>query len=407
MDKFTNNRWVMKIIALLFALILYTSVNIETQTKQTEPLSFPIVTNEIETLTEVPLQAFHNKDKFIITGVPEFVKVTLEGPRSSVQPVKLQRSIEPYIDLQSLQTGAHNVKVQYRGVNGNVDVKIDPAFVTVHIHEKVSAEFSVEVDYMNELDDGYTLDKPIINPKNVKVIGAKEHVERIALVKAIVDLKGATESIKQDATVAVYDSEGNRLAVEIEPAVVNVTVPIISPNKKLPFTLIPKGKPKDGLSVIGLEATLQEITVFGPKATLDALETIGVIEVDINEVSENTTLEIELPVPPGIKEIAPKTLQVKVLVEKNELRTLANVPVNIIGLPSSIRATFIKPEAGIVNIELIGPPSILTQLDEEDIDIYVDVNNLGSGEHKVNILVNVPEGVKWELSSDTATITLE
>ncbi|MFD1737589.1 YbbR-like domain-containing protein [Bacillus salitolerans] len=406
MDKFTNNRWVMKIIALLFALILYTSVNIETQTKQTEPISFPVVTNETETLTEVPLQAYYNMDQYVISGVPEFVTVTLDGPRSAVQPVKLQRSIETFIDIEALDTGAHNVKVQYKGVNDNVEVQIDPAFVTVHIHEKVEAEFSVEVDYINELKDGYTLDKPIINPKHVKVVGAREQVERIALVKAIVDLKDETETIKQEAQVAVYDSDGNRLNVQIEPATVNVTIPIISPNKLVSFKLIPKGTPEDGYSIVGLEPAQKEITIFGPKEVLDKIDTLGEIEVDINEISEDTVKTINIPIPPGIKDLSPKTIDVQIKIEKNELRTLTNVPINVIGLPNSLSATFIRPDEGVVDIELIGPLSILKDIDETDLDIYIDVTNLGSGEHEVEILVNGPDSIKWNLSSKSAIVEL-
>jgi YbbR domain-containing protein len=406
MDKFMNNHWVMKAIALLLALMLYTSVNIETQSKQAEPLNFSLATTETERLTEIPLEAYYDTDEFVVSGLPQQVSVTLEGPRSAVQPVKLQRSIEAFVDLENLQTGSHQVEVQYKNVNNSVKVTINPAFVTVTIHEKVEKEFSVEVDYTHELQDGYTLDEAIISPKNVKVVGAKDQVDKIALVKAIVDLEGANKKIKKEAPVAVYDSEGNRLNVEIIPAVVDVEVTVISPNKVVPFTLVPKGEVEDGLSVVALESAVKELTIFGPKEIIDKIQRIENIEVDVEGITENTIINVDIPVPKGVIEIVPKTLPVQVMVEKNELRTLTNLPIKVIGLPNSLKANFITPAEGTVHIELVGAPSVLENIDETDLDIYIDVNNLGSGQHDVDILVNGPTNIKWSLSTNKVTVEL-
>lgn len=402
-----NNHWIMKAIAMLLALMLYTSVTIEMQSNPKNQLSFPILTDETETLTEVPLQVYYDKNQFVVTGLPQMVKVTLEGPRSAVQPVKLQRSIEVFINLEQLQAGTHQVKLQYKDVSNNLKVSIDPNFITVTIHEKVEKEFSVEVDYIHELEDGYTLDEAIISPKKVKVIGAKDQVDRIALVKAIVDLQGANEKIKQATPIAVYDSEGNRLSVEIIPAVVNVEVSIISPNKVVPFSLIPKGKVADGLSLTSLESITQELTIFGSKEVIDKIISIDEIPVDIEGITENTIIDVPIPVPKGIKDIVPKTIPVEVKVEKNEIRTLRNIPIKVIGKPNALKADFISPNNGTVDIELVGAPSILKDIDGSDLDIYIEVTDLSNGQHYVDIMVNVPINIKWNLSTKTATIELK
>lgn len=407
MDKFMDNHWVVRVIALLFALMLYTSVNMDTQSKQVDtPFSLPLMTTESETLTEIPLSVYYDRDKYVVSGLPQTVNVTLEGPRSAVQPIKLQRSIEPYIDLEKLKPGTHELKVLYEDINDSVKVTIDPAVITLTIHEKVEKEFSVEVDYIHELNDGYALDEPIVNPKNVKVIGAKEQVEQIALVKAIVDLKDAEEKIEQEAPVAVYDSEGNRLAVEVVPKVVDVEVSIISPNKVVPISFVPKGKVEDGFSLIGLESAIKEITIFGSKKEIDKIQALENIEVDVEGISESKIIEVEIPVPKGLKDVTPKKIPVQVFVEKNELRTLTNLPIKIMGIPNSLKATFLTPVEGKVNIELVGSPTLLKEIDETDFDIYLDVNNLGSGEHSVDIQVNGPDNFKWTLSTKTASIQL-
>ncbi|WP_456277033.1 CdaR family protein [Bacillus sp. AK128] len=406
MDKLMNNHWVMRIIALMLALMLYTSVNIETQTQQTEPFSFPVVTTETETLTDLPLEAYYDEENYVVTGLPQVVSVTLKGPRSAVQPIKLQRSIEVFVNLENLESGTHQVQVQYSDISDTVEVSINPTFVTVTIHEKVEKEFSVEVDFINDLEEGYTLDEPIISPKNVKVVGAKDQVDRIALVKAIVDLADAKVKIDNEATVAVYDSDGNRLAVEVEPEVVNVEVNILSPNKVVPISFITKGNVEDGYSLVDLETPIKELTIFGPKDVIDQIESIDNIEVDVEGLAGETTLNVEIPTPEGLDDIVPLTVPVIVKVERNEIRPLTDFPVKVIGVPTSLKADFITPEGGMLDIELIGAPSILKEIDETDLDIYIDVTNLTSGQHDVDILVNGPDNVKWNLSSNKATIEI-
>ena len=75
MDKFINNRWVMKIIALLMAFMLYMSVNIEnTSTQQrtnTTPPPFS-GSNDVETVTDVPVESYYDRENLVL---PEFHKV--------------------------------------------------------------------------------------------------------------------------------------------------------------------------------------------------------------------------------------------------------------------------------------------------------------------------------------------
>lgn len=96
MDKFINNRWVMKIIALLLAFMLYMSVSIEnTSTQQRETTSPPPFSgsNDAATVTDVPVETIYDRDNFVVSGIPQAVKVTLEGPTASVKPAALQRTL--------------------------------------------------------------------------------------------------------------------------------------------------------------------------------------------------------------------------------------------------------------------------------------------------------------------------
>ena len=66
-----------------------------------------------------------------------------------------------------------------------MQAKVNPGYVNVSVQEKVTKEFGVEPEF-NEglLADGYDAQGLAVEPKTVKVTGAKDEVERITYVKA-------------------------------------------------------------------------------------------------------------------------------------------------------------------------------------------------------------------------------
>ncbi|MBE4909690.1 YbbR-like domain-containing protein [Bacillus luteolus] len=398
MDKFMNNRWFMKIVALLLALMLFMSVSFETQPSPPGP-SFPTASRDVETLTDVPITTYYDSENLVISGMPQYAKVTLEGPTGVTKTASLQRDIEVFADLRDLGIGTHNVNLKYRNVSEKIEVIIDPATVRVTIQERVSENYPVEVDFINKdkIKEGYIAEEPIVKPNSVKIIGAKEEVEKIALVKAIVDLTGVNETVETEARVAVYDKNGNVLSVEVEPSVVDITVPISSPSKKVPFKINRKGTLQQGLSIVNIEAIPSEITVYGPKEIIDKIEFIDGVTVDISELTNDTTLDIPIPVPEGVKKISPEVIKVTIEIEKEESRTFTNLPIQTFGLREQLQLEFIDPENGTLDVEVLGAPTLLDEIDPSDIELYINLTDIGIGEHNIRIEVNGPQNISWVL----------
>ncbi len=402
MDKFINNRWVMKIIALLMAFMLYMSVNIEnTSTQQRTSTTPPPFSgsNDVETVTDVPVESFYDRENLVVTGVPQSVAVTLEGPTATVKPAALQKDFEVFADLSDLGIGTHQVTLQYRNLSERLNVTIEPAVASVTIHERISKDFPVDVDFINrgQMEEGYQTEQPIVKPNIVKVTGSRELIESIALVKARVDLKGVNESIEQQSRVTVYDREGNSLNVEVEPPVVDVNVPVTSPYKSVPLRINRKGSLGENLSITKVEAVPNEVTVYGPKSAIDKLEFIDNIDLDLTEITESTTIEVDVPVPDGVKRVVPEKIKVNVEVEKEEQKTFTNVPIQHIGLSEGLELEFIDPESGLMDLTVLGSPSVLENVNSSDMEMYVNVTDLNAGEHEVPLEINGPQNVSWDL----------
>ncbi|MGX1984089.1 YbbR domain-containing protein [Thermolongibacillus altinsuensis] len=406
MDKLMNNPWFIRIFSLLLALMIYMSVNIETQSNSVAKNT--VGKTDVETVTEVPVVAYYDQENLVVSGIPKFVNVTLEGPKSILKPTALQRDFEIYVDLSNLELGTHKVPLKYRNISDKLRVKIDPATITVVIDERVSRDFPVEVDFINKnkIADGYSPEQPIVKPNLVKVTGAKNIVERVALVKARIDLRNAEETIERESRVTVYDREGNVLPLEVEPSVVDITVPIKSPSKTVPFKINRKGALKKGLSIVKIEAVPNEVTIFGPKARIDEIEFIDGITINLDEITENTTLEVDVPLPKGVKAVDPGKIKIYIEVEKEEKRTFEDVPIQILGLSDAYTAQFLNPEDGKLTINALGAPSVLHSIQTEDIELYLNVSEFGIGEHEVPIEVNGPQNIQWELPQKRAKIKI-
>ncbi|ART74718.1 CdaR family protein [Sutcliffiella horikoshii] len=401
MDKFINNRWVMKIIALLLAFMLYMSVSIENSvTQQTESKPSPFSgSTDVQTVTDVPVESLYDRENLVVSGVPQSVTVTLEGPTASVKPTALQKDFEIIADLSNLGIGTHQVTLESRNLSERLSVAIEPSVASVTIHERISEDFPVDVDFINrgQMEEGYQAEQPIVKPNIVKVTGSRELIESIALVKARVDLKGVNESIEQQSRVTVYDREGNTLNVEIDPPVVDVNVPITSPFKSVPLKINRKGSLKEDLSITKIEAEPNEVTVYGPKSAIDKLEFIDNIELDLTEITESTTIEVDVPVPDGVKRVVPEKVKINVEVEKEEQKTFTNVPIQQIGLSEGLELEFIDPENGLMDLTVLGAPSTLEGVNSSDMEMYINVTDLNAGEHEAPLEINGPQNVSWDL----------
>ena len=401
MDKFLNNRWSVKVIALLLAFLLYFAVHSAQAPTPKKPGEsfFPTSTTDEATLTDIPVKAYYDDENYVVTGVPQTVNVTIKGPTSTVKKVRQVKDFEIYADMQNLKTGRHKVELKARNVAEGLSVTINPSVTTVTIEERTTKEFPVEADFYNKnkMKDGYTPEQPIVNPKNVSVTGAKAVIDRIASIKATINLEGVDQTVEKEAKLTVYDRDGNILPVEVNPSVVKITVPVTSPSKKVPIKLGRKGSLPEGISISSLDSSPGEVTVYGPKNVLDSLEFVDSTEIDLSKIKDDTEFEADIPVPEGAKKVSPEKVNIKVKVDKEEEKKLKNVSIKTVGLSDSQDLEFLDPKTGRLDITAKGSEAAIAKLQPSDIELYINAADLSDGEHDAKLEVNGPQNIAWSL----------
>ncbi|MCD8502290.1 MAG: YbbR-like domain-containing protein [Bacillaceae bacterium] len=375
------------------ALMIYMMVN--TGDVNNQPGVLPVISNVNYTLEEVDLNVYYNEDEFEIIEVPSFVQVNLRGPQNVLRRFQFARSTyEVYIDVRNLGAGTHYVRVQHQGFPNELTVVTVPQTVVVKIEEKRTVSLPITIEMINEgqLKEGYTIETPIVNPSKVEITAASSVIEQIGGVKGIIDLTGATETINTSIPIKVYDINGIELDIPVNPAVVDVKVPIISPSKIIPLRIQTMEDLSEGLSVRTSSINPAEVTIFGP---LNVINSINYLEIPINlsEISETTTLEIEVPVPTGIERISPEIVTVKIEIDVEEVIEFEDVEIAVIGLPERMKTTFKIPENKRININVKGSPEAIQSIEAADIKVYIDLDRYSVGTHLVPIQVTAPQNV--------------
>ncbi|KGP70907.1 YbbR-like domain-containing protein [Pontibacillus yanchengensis] len=409
MDKWLKSPWFIRVISLILAILLYASVNLDDGASQSSSI-LPEGNKEVTTMNNIPLQVYMNDEKYVVEGVPQNVTVTVEGPNTVVTKTITQKNFDVFIDLQELEPGTHTVPIEHRGISNQLSVFVEPKEVEVSLEKQASKAFGVEIDFMNrdKIEDGFEIGDTTVEPGEVEVTGSQSEIDKVSLVKAIVDVSGANESIsKKDAPVKVYDQQGNELNVFVEPSSVKVSAPLIAPNKEVPLSIQTEGELQEGYSINSVKANPNKVRVFGPNEVIDSIDTIDNMTVDLSKINEDKTLDIDVPVPDKVNKVEPSTIQVEVDIEESTTKTFESRNVNVRNLQENQTITFIEPEDQTIDLTLIGTANELENVNQDQFEAYINVEQFVEGEFSVPIEVNGPSEFKWELSNKEAQVRIE
>jgi YbbR domain-containing protein len=405
MDKLMDNPWFLKGAALLLALLLFSNVSSGGEEKGQE--EYVPASRNIETIENVPVKSYFDTKNFVVSGVPETVDVTIEGPKSIVQSTKTMKNFEVYVDLSDAKIGTQKVKLKVKNISDKLKVTIKPATAIVTVQEKITKEFKVEAEFNQRLlEDGYTAGHPVVEPSVVEITGAKEEVEKISYVKATVDVNGPIDdTISKRALVVAFDKQLNKLDVTIQPETVKVTIPVKSSDKTVPINVIQKGTAHNGVVIDSIILDQREARIIGKEEVVKATDSVRV-EVDISQITDDTEIELPVIIPNGITKVTPELVKATIKVSKQEEKKVSNVPIRTEGLGSGYDVVFNDPANGKMTLIASGPSETVQSLSASDINLFVNVSNLGEGNHEVPITANGPANVSLKLDKVTAKISI-
>ncbi|SET81719.1 YbbR domain-containing protein [Oceanobacillus limi] len=408
MDKWFKSKWFVRGISLVFAIMLYVFVAMEEADDPDNDLTFWPISSKSEVVENIPVEIRINSEKFVVSGVPEFVDVTLEGTSTSVLETTIrQRDFKVYVDLQGFGEGEHTVDLRHEDIPTELEASIDPSSIEVIIEERSTEEFNVQVDFVNEdqLPEGYELGEIEVNPGTVTITSSKSVIEEIRIVKVYIDVAGLTEPVEElELPVNVYDSQGNELRVRVEPEQVSVSAEIDNPSKSVSVSVPTTGTLPEGYSLVSMEPNVEEVTVFATSERLADIEEVETEAIDLSELTESGVVNVAFDLPEGVH--IPNRQQVEIDVQLEQTRSIEAISIETDNLGDGQAVSFLDPESQDTSITITGNEQDVRELSAEDFRVSVDLAGLSEGEHRVPITIDGPEGITIESEIEEVLIEI-
>jgi YbbR domain-containing protein len=393
MDKWFRNHTVLKIIAVFIGTMLWMVVN--NDEVSISPTPSPESTMTIKDVEIIPRI---DQNRFASVQVkPQTVTISITGKANVLSRI-VTGEIEASVDLNKLSAGEHrSIPVKFKGTPTNVTVQVVPGFVQVNLEEKVHKEMNVTYRLKGTPSVGFKVGDPIISPSKVKITGSESLVASIDKIIGEVDVAEAEQEVIQKTKLVAYDLDGKEVKIDMTPQVVTIKVPISSPYKLLPLILDINGRVPAGYAILNILKNMEEVIVYGPQESLDALDFyIGPI-VNLSNMTASNSLILNVPVHGGVNRTDPDKVKVDVEVVPSATKMFENVPLQINGTGDGLELRWIDPVTGEMDVNIEGAPAILDETKLEDIQGFVDVSQLSEGTHKVEVQWNLPLYLKKPL----------
>ncbi len=395
MDRWLKNNLVVKILAVLLALMLWMVVNQERIFEKRTIIDIP--ENISREINRVPVSGHLPSENFVIVQMQQSIDVVLRGKREALAGVT-PTSYEVFVDLTGYGEGLHKVPVQTKGFPAGVEIELRPATIDVALEAKQVKEMPVTFEIVGNPKEGYTVGTPTITPISVQVKAAGSQLKQAAIAKVFINIDNATENINRSISLKVLDADGNDIPAEIEPATIEFSVPIIPPSVIVPLQPNLVGEPPAGYAVAKAETNVNEVAVFGPKEILSGIQSYPLAEIDISQMRSTQTITLQLPAEvvtsSGNVSIIPEEVIVTITIVPSELLALADLPIQVKGVATDDRVTFITPADGKLDLILEGAHDLLLGITTANIRLSIDVTGLDRGEHEVPIDWVLPEYTK-------------
>ena len=375
--------------------------------------SISLVSDEAEVLADQPVKVIYNEEAYVVEGVPDKVDITLIGRKSDLYLAKQIGEHEVVLDLSGYNTGNYKVKLKYNHNIETVNYKLDPSTISIKISEKISDSKSLTYDLLNEdkLDKKLSVKSVQLDRNEVIVKGSAENLDKIAKVKALIDLKAANLTDKGTTTVdsivlAAYASDGTIIDnVEIVPAKISASITVDSYSTELPFKVVTEGNLTTGYAISSVNSSVNKVVVYGDEEMIKSLSYIEA-KVNIEGLTENKTFNVNLVKPAGVKYMSESNLTVDLKLETETSKEIEGVSVKPINLGERLKAGAASLEDQSITVIAKGASSALEKLEAKDIIATVDLSGYNIGTHDVEVKVSTSD-VRVTLVPKVSTIKVK
>lgn len=365
-------RWLeTNLFSILLALLLAVSIWI-IATQQENPVE------ETEFGTDISIEYVGLADGLIITNTPATAAtISLRAQQDTVDGLSPDQ-FNVQVDLTGLGAGEFNALPVKASVDAQaIIVETSPRTVNVTIEETREREMPIQLNTSGDLPTGYRMGGIQLDPGTAIIRGPRSQVELVSEIRATAEIDGLRDTLSETLNLTALDSEGNAIqTVTISPPEVAATVPVIQEDdfREVAVRVDGNFQPAQGYYVSGYTWDPLLVPVRGDVNIINDLRSIETEPIQLQNLTEDTTLTVRLQPPNGVTLEGVQTVDVIINVEAQPGFRVLEVPVQVTGLGEGLGAT-VTPDT--VGVFLSGPQPILDQIGSGvEVIVTVDVTDL-------------------------------
>ncbi len=392
LDKILNNPHTLIYIALGLSLIIFFLIDTKTIT---------LTETNSEIITDEEVNVLYNSSAYVVEGLPEDVDIVLTGRKSDLYLAKRLGDHVVTLDLSDLEVSdePQTVELTYNQPIDSLDYTLVPSEVTVTVKKKVSDIKSLTYDILNQdqLDEKLSVESIELSKNEVVVKGSEDTLNKIASVKALIDLEDNNFEDKgtyvlDNTKLVAYDDNGQILDnVEIVSTAVSATIELDSYSKDVPINIITTGELVTGKAIekilVNGESNYQ-VTIYGDRETIDSIESVPVtIDIDKQGNSNSIIQNPTIGKPSGVRHISDTSVEIELTFAEAKQKTIEGISIEMVNVPSGLNVTAKSLSSEVVSVQVIGVQSVIDTIDSNDIDAVIDLTGYPVGEHSIEVYV--------------------
>jgi len=297
-----KNEWPLKLISLLLATVLW---------------GFVVTQQLVHTDQALPIEVVNAPSGLVATVIqPPKINVKFEGRKQAMDKAKLTQT-RLVADLSGQVLGEHSVILEIHSVPPGIRASVERQVVRITLDAKSSIQRSVTVETVGKQAQGFRLEASHVRPETVTIEGASSELRNVARAVAVVDISGLTNTVQKEVAVELRDERNVLISgLRIQPAQVQVTVPIRSmATKTVPIT--PQlSDPPAGYNVFSVQTSPSTVTITGEASAVENVEYIRTVEIGISDLRGRGTFTPTLIFPQGVESVGVGAATVKVTTQQ-------------------------------------------------------------------------------------------
>ena len=286
-----------------------------------------------------------------------------------------------------------------------------PSAITITTDSKRTREIPVKTVYTGSAPEGFITDteNAVLDYTYVNVTGPSKVVELIDHARIDVDLTGRVESINESFVYTLCDADGKPVnAEQIVTDVAEVYLKLAIQRFQevmLKLNLTYGGGTNENNVLVDLAP--QSIRVSGSEKMLESLTELVVGSVDLSTIEEDTTLTFPINLPEGVTNLSGVTeVTATIKFDNLAIKKFQVSNIQVVNVPEGMEYDLMSQ---VLEVTLRGNKVMVGMLDPNDISAVVDLSGKEPGTFTVKatiIITNSNYASVGEMGSHSVSVTL-